>query len=259
LENTKSKIALVVSNNILFENECLTNLVKNNHENIGLIAELNFKNPKTNYIDYIIQHIILLRFKGSFFIFGIHFKNFIYRVFNSEKYIKTIRETSEGFNINYIKINDVNDDDFINYLLEKRIEVIINSGNQIYRKKILSKIKVLNRHSAILPSYGGLLPIFWQLLNGEKEGGVTLHWIDEKIDEGKIAYCERFPISNTNSMISLYKKAFEISLVLCDKAIKDISKNVYTESIMDLSGKSYYSWPSWKQIKLFNERKLKIV
>jgi len=42
----------------------------------------------------------------------------------------------------------------------------------------------VNFHFGLLPKYKGSDPIFWQLKNREELGGVTIHLMNEKIDEG---------------------------------------------------------------------------
>ena len=45
----------------------------------------------------------------------------------------------------------------------------------------------VNIHPSMLPSYRGPYPLFWQFYNGEKNTGVTLHFMEEGIDSGEIA------------------------------------------------------------------------
>ncbi len=44
----------------------------------------------------------------------------------------------------------------------------------------------INLHSALLPQYRGGNPIYWQVIHGEKEVGVTVHRLTERVDEGPI-------------------------------------------------------------------------
>ena len=80
-----------------------------------------------------------------------------------------------------------------------------------------------------MPSYGGIYP-FLAASSWLRKGGVTLHWINEKIDEGEIAYCKPMKINQNLSLFNHYKMAFEISYELCQKAINDmkIGKLKYT-------------------------------
>lgn len=45
----------------------------------------------------------------------------------------------------------------------------------------------LNLHPSLLPAYRGPAPLFWQLRDGMTDIGVTVHWMDERLDTGDIA------------------------------------------------------------------------
>jgi UDP-4-amino-4-deoxy-L-arabinose formyltransferase/UDP-glucuronic acid dehydrogenase (UDP-4-keto-hexauronic acid decarboxylating) len=57
-----------------------------------------------------------------------------------------------------------------------------------------AKMAAVNLHGSLLPRYRGRAPINWQILHGEKEGGVTLHHMVKKADAGDIVDQEPFPI-----------------------------------------------------------------
>ena len=50
----------------------------------------------------------------------------------------------------------------------------------------LPQLATLNVHSSLLPKYRGVHPVSWALINGEKETGVSVHYIDSGIDTGNI-------------------------------------------------------------------------
>jgi methionyl-tRNA formyltransferase len=51
-----------------------------------------------------------------------------------------------------------------------------------------------NFHFALLPQYRGPQPLFWQLKNREPFGGISVHQMTERIDEGPLAIRELLPI-----------------------------------------------------------------
>lgn len=53
-----------------------------------------------------------------------------------------------------------------------------------------------NIHLGALPKYRGPDPVFWQIKNGENFGGISIHRMTERFDEGPIIYQEQVPISN---------------------------------------------------------------
>ncbi len=51
-----------------------------------------------------------------------------------------------------------------------------------------------NLHPSLLPAYRGPAPLFWQLRNGERQTGVTLHRVTETLDGGEIIGQVRVPL-----------------------------------------------------------------
>lgn len=66
--------------------------------------------------------------------------------------------------------------------------VIVTAYGQIIPKQILDipKYGALNIHPSLLPKYRGASPIQATILNGDKETGVTIILMDEKMDHGNI-------------------------------------------------------------------------
>src|SRR3989344_4024669 len=65
---------------------------------------------------------------------------------------------------------------------------IIAAYGKIIPKEILeiSKFGTIGVHPSLLPKYRGPTPIQTAILNGEKETGITLFMVDEKVDHGTI-------------------------------------------------------------------------
>lgn len=69
----------------------------------------------------------------------------------------------------------------------------------------------INTHASLLPNYRGRAPLNLAILSGEKEVGVTVHYIEEGIDTGDIIIQERIAVKDTdyigdvlNSIKSIY-------------------------------------------------------
>ena len=61
----------------------------------------------------------------------------------------------------------------------------------------------INFHSGKLPTYAGMMPMFWQMFSGEKSFTITMHEISEEIDQGDILFEASYPLIGTlfNNMI----------------------------------------------------------
>lgn len=81
-------------------------------------------------------------------------------------------------------------------------------GTGIVTPEIL-KFGVTNLHPSLLPKYRGRYSNVWAIFNGEKEHGVTLHWMDGGIDTGPIIAQERYEIEEKDTAGDLWQR-FEI-------------------------------------------------
>ena len=66
----------------------------------------------------------------------------------------------------------------------------------------------LNFHPSLLPHGRGKHPNFWSIVEGTPFG-VTIHFIDSKIDNGDIAFQRKIPVSWVDTGESLHHKACE--------------------------------------------------
>ena len=97
----------------------------------------------------------------------------------------------------------------IKELLDRKIELVCLAGFM----KILSKSfvrnfkgKIINIHPSLLPKYKGL-STFKRVLNaGEKITGCTVHFVDEKLDNGKMIVKKKVSIDKKDDHIKLKKK-----------------------------------------------------
>lgn len=101
---------------------------------------------------------------------------------------------------------------------------ISNTFGRLIQKPLLDWVNgnCLNLHGAILPEYKGLFTYNHGLLNGEKEWGVTAHYVNEKFDEGNIIEIRKFEIQADEITVTeleelTQKKAYELTVELIEK------------------------------------------
>ena len=138
----------------------------------------------------------------------------------------TIAGYAESQGIPVKRIKTPNSKAFRAHLESLEIDVIINQSQSIIKKQLLDipKIGVLNRHNALLPKNRGRLTPFWVLYKGEKETGVSIHFVEEGIDSGDIVVQERFPIAKGDGFNSIVKKNYQIAALAMLKALKRLEK-----------------------------------
>ncbi|WP_109698121.1 formyltransferase family protein [Chitinophaga deserti] len=137
-----------------------------------------------------------------------------------------------------------------------RPDVILSSNSLIFRKAMLESAPCcINRHSALLPSYGGLWPVFQALRNKEASVGVTVHEMTERIDKGRILGRVEIPVEPHDTVDSLYIKCFKYSAEACFMALENIRNGV--KPLPDVHPPSYFSFPDrghWEEFRQQNRK-----
>ena len=113
----------------------------------------------------------------------------------------------------------------ISEMKNKNIKLICLAGFM----KILSKDfiksfkgKILNIHPSLLPKYKGLNTHQRTITNREKYSGCTVHFVNSRLDSGKIILQKKVRISKFDTAKSLAKKILIQEHQLYPKAIKKI-------------------------------------
>jgi methionyl-tRNA formyltransferase len=57
----------------------------------------------------------------------------------------------------------------------------------------------INFHFGVLPQYRGADAIFWQIANREKEGGVSVHQMNDRFDQGPLYLVHKVPLSMSDT------------------------------------------------------------
>ena len=77
----------------------------------------------------------------------------------------------------------------------------------------------VNVHAAPLPRYRGMLPTFWVLYEREPETAVTVHYMNEKLDDGPIILQESVPIREGETQRSLMRRCKIVGARLLSQTI----------------------------------------
>jgi methionyl-tRNA formyltransferase len=98
------------------------------------------------------------------------------------------------------------------------------SYDQILRQEILALPPrgTLNCHAGALPFYRGRNPLTWAIINGEKEFGVTVHWVDLGIDTGDIVRQVMIPIGRHDTYATLLNSAIDVCADTLVQAVSDV-------------------------------------
>ena len=115
-----------------------------------------------------------------------------------------------------------NENKLLSILKISNIEMICLAGfMKILSKNFINKFKgkILNIHPSLLPKYKGLNTHKRALNNKEKYSGCTVHFVNSRLDSGKIILQKKIKISKNETVTSLSKKILVQEHKLYPKAI----------------------------------------
>ena len=98
---------------------------------------------------------------------------------------------------------------------------------KIISKNFLSKFnkKVINIHPSLLPKFKGLDTYSKILKNNEIKTGCTVHYVNEKIDNGKIIIQKNFFIDSSDNENTIKLKTQKLEYKAFPEAIIKIYRN----------------------------------
>ncbi len=94
-------------------------------------------------------------------------------------------------------------------------ELIITAAyGQIVPKALLDypKYKCINTHGSLLPKYRGGAPIQRSIINGDEFTGMSIMYMNEKMDEGDILYQKELPIDIHDTNSDIFAKLSDLAL-----------------------------------------------
>ena len=145
-----------------------------------------------------------------------------------------ISNNSKAKGLNYAKIfkikkkvykfnnKSLDESRLLSTLERQKIDMICLAGfMKILTKNFIKRFKgkILNIHPSLLPKYKGLNTHQRALKNNEKYSGCTVHFVNSKLDSGKIIIQKKIKISKNDTKVSLARKILAQEHKIYPKAI----------------------------------------
>ena len=174
----------------------------------------------------------------------------------------TIKRVCKNFGIPYKLVNDVNNKYYVDELENMGIDVILSFQHQIFKGDLLSvpHIACLNCHPAKLPDYRGVKPIFWAMLDGVEEFGVTVHTMTSEIDKGYIVAQRLFKNRKKDTLLQNYYAAYQVSLLTILDALNNVCSGEDFKKYQVVDNEApYYKAPNMEDIEKFKSKGCRIL
>jgi methionyl-tRNA formyltransferase len=156
--------------------------------------------------------------------------------------LPTIAEWSKRKNLAVHMPGDPNADEFIRTLSDLSPDVyVLSAYGHILSKKLLdiARFGGINVHPSLLPRYRGAAPIQRAIMAGEERTGVTLFFMDEKIDHGDMIGQQWIPIEKDDTYGSLAKKLARLGAGMIVDALQQVESGEYNAVVQE--GKASYA------------------
>ena len=133
------------------------------------------------------------------------------------------------------KKNDFENGTVLNFLQEKAIDLIVLAG---FLMKIPENLlnaypdKIINIHPALLPKFGGKGMYGARVheavvASGERESGITIHYVNENYDEGRIIFQAQCPVLPTDSPDDVAAKVHALEYEFFPLVIGEIASQIF--------------------------------
>ena len=116
---------------------------------------------------------------------------------------RSIASLARSVGVPLVPARSVNQPEYIDLVSAMAPDVIVSvAAPEIFKSELLEVLGLgcINIHSGRLPMYRGMMPTFWQMLQGERAATITVHRMAEKLDAGDVLATHDFAIKTFDSL-----------------------------------------------------------
>lgn len=116
-------------------------------------------------------------------------------------------------------------------LEERKIDLIVLAGFLwLVPQNLIKNFTIINIHPALLPKYGGKgmygMNVHNAVIeNGDSESGITIHYVNEKFDDGEIIFQARCPVDKTDKAEDVAEKVHQLEYQFFPEIIQKVLWN----------------------------------
>jgi len=138
-----------------------------------------------------------------------------------------VKEFAIEANIDYVECENLEEENCKKRLIDFNPDfLVVCDYGKILKREILAipRIAPLNIHPSLLPKYRGAAPIERSILNGEKETGISIIIMNERIDAGELLLQEKVAIGEDETKGDLIVKLSVLVPELLKQAMEGLIK-----------------------------------
>ena len=158
-------------------------------------------------------------------------------------WFSSVAETAVSHGLQVYAPEDINHPIWVEKIRELQPDIIFSFYyRNMVRQEILDmpQYGCINLHGSLLPKYRGRCPVNWAILHGEKETGVTLHYMLEKPDAGDILGQIPVDIADADTALDLHGKLNRASKKVLQSTLPAILDNTLKSHPQDHADSTYF-------------------
>ena len=165
-------------------------------------------------------------------------------------------DISHKYGLQVHRVENLNGAAAVAALSALRADLGIVIGTRILKRSTfaLPRLGSINLHKGAVPRYRGMPPGFWEIYNGEESAGVTVHFVDDKLDTGPVAASSQVEISPLDTPDSLIEKLHLLGAQVLRSAVSDIQSGAARPVAQERSELKPYSRPTRRQVAELRSR-----
>jgi methionyl-tRNA formyltransferase len=141
-----------------------------------------------------------------------------------------VKASAQQHNIDVIEVEDLRSPEFQQTLTALNPDLFVVVAFRVLPREILQipSIGSVNLHASLLPAYRGAAPIHRAVMNGETKTGLTVFFLDERVDTGKFLRQVTLDIHPDETTGELYARMMGIGADLLQECVNTIASGEYT-------------------------------
>jgi len=158
----------------------------------------------------------------------------------------TIRRIAARHGIPSRVVSNVNASQYVERLRALGLDLLLSvAASQIFKPDLLSvpRLDAINLHTGSLPRYRGMLPVFWQMYDGQEGIGITIHTMSTQIDVGEILLHRRVSLNGIRSLDAAIREMKRQGARAMLELLGQYCDGGVTRRPMDSSEAGYRSFP----------------
>jgi len=162
---------------------------------------------------------------------------------NEQIWFRSVSDLAKGHSIPVYTPESVNTPEWLSRIRLWNPDLIFSFYyRNMIKEEILDvpRLGAFNMHGSLLPRYRGRVPINWAVLHGEKQTGVTLHYMVKRADAGDIIDQEAVPIGPEDTAQDVFRKAVKAARIVLERQIDDLTKGRAPRRQQDESQATYF-------------------